>query len=93
MNKCAFFIINKCYFKIYSSNPYFLGGAYFGEGGDTQRVWLDDLSCNGTEDDIGKCQSRGWGVSQCGHSQDVSVICGMLRFLTTLKRRQGNKNM
>ncbi|XP_063448443.1 neurotrypsin-like [Mytilus trossulus] len=56
-----------------TSNPYFIGGAYFGEG--TNRVWLDELACNGTEDDIGKCGSRGWGVSQCGHSRDVSVIC------------------
>ncbi|XP_076105846.1 scavenger receptor cysteine-rich type 1 protein M160-like [Mytilus galloprovincialis] len=56
-----------------TSNPYFIGGAYFGEG--TNRVWLDELACNGTEDDIGKCGSRGWGVSQCGHSQDVSVVC------------------
>ena len=63
------------------SNPYFIGGAYFGEG--SLRAWLDQLSCNGTEDDIGECGSRGWGVSQCGHSKDVSVICGTLKIITS----------
>ena len=63
------------------SNPYFIRGAYFGEG--SLRVWLDQLSCNGTEDDIGECGSRGWGASQCGHSKDVSVICGKLIIITS----------
>jgi len=43
----------------------------------TERVWLDEINCNGTEDDIYKCGSDGWGMSDCGHSKDVSVICGM----------------
>lgn len=60
--------------RIAYSFPYAIGGAFFGEG--TGRVWLDNINCNGTEDDIFKCKSTGWGATNCGHSKDVSIICG-----------------
>ncbi|XP_069137580.1 scavenger receptor cysteine-rich type 1 protein M130-like [Argopecten irradians] len=42
------------------------------------QIWLDDLSCSGTETDIGTCHFRGnsWGSHNCHHSEDVSVDCG-----------------
>lgn len=52
-----------------------IGQAYFCEGNG--RVWLDEINCNGTEDDIYTCGSDGWGMSDCGHSKDISVICGI----------------
>ncbi|CAC5370694.1 DMBT1 [Mytilus coruscus] len=58
--------------------PYAIGQAFFGEG--TGRVWLEEINCNGTEDDLFKCGSNGWGHTNCGHSKDVSVICGLYIF-------------
>ncbi|ESO89532.1 hypothetical protein LOTGIDRAFT_125167, partial [Lottia gigantea] len=47
--------------------------AFFGEG--TGRIWLDDLHCTGTEDHLADCLHADWGVHNCRHREDVSVIC------------------
>ena len=47
--------------------------ARFGQG--SGRIWLDDVSCSGNESSIVDCEHRGWGVENCGHSEDASVIC------------------
>ena len=49
------------------------GNAYFRQG--SGRIWLDDLNCNGSETDIAFCGHRGWGRTNCDHSEDASVIC------------------
>ncbi|XP_066275078.1 uncharacterized protein [Branchiostoma lanceolatum] len=47
--------------------------AFFGEGsGDT---WLDELQCTGDEDTLLDCESNIWGEHNCGHSEDVGVVC------------------
>ena len=38
-------------------------------------IWLDDVRCRGTETSIFNCPHRGWGIHNCGHSEDVSVSC------------------
>ena len=49
------------------------GSARFGQGnGD---IWLDDVNCLGNEGYIVNCQHNGWGVHNCGHIEDASVIC------------------
>ena len=45
----------------------------FGLG--TGRIYLDDLGCNGTEQNLLRCSHRGTGVHNCGHSEDAGVIC------------------
>ena len=49
------------------------GSASFGQGkGD---ILLDDVRCNGTEDNIADCYHRGLGVNDCSHASDSGVIC------------------
>ena len=48
-------------------------GQLFGPG--TGRIWLDNVRCNGAETDIASCGHLGWGAGNCGHHEDVSIIC------------------
>ncbi|XP_034613330.1 uncharacterized protein LOC117870330 isoform X9 [Trachemys scripta elegans] len=49
------------------------GGARFGQGSD--RIWLDNVNCTGTEVALSDCRARPWGVNNCTHGEDVGVVC------------------
>ncbi|KAM9113345.1 scavenger receptor cysteine-rich domain-containing protein DMBT1-like [Pangshura tecta] len=49
------------------------GGARFGRGSD--RIWLDDVNCAGTEADLTECRARPWGENNCNHGEDAGVVC------------------
>ncbi|KFM11718.1 Deleted in malignant brain tumors 1 protein, partial [Aptenodytes forsteri] len=49
------------------------GRAYFGQG--TGHIWLDDMSCTGSEDNLAQCQAHPWGQSNCHHGEDAGVVC------------------
>ena len=47
--------------------------ARFGQG--SGKIWLDEVQCQGNETSIVNCRHRPWGVHNCGHHEDASVIC------------------
>uniref|UniRef100_A0A8C4YE88 Soluble scavenger receptor cysteine-rich domain-containing protein SSC5D n=1 Tax=Gopherus evgoodei TaxID=1825980 RepID=A0A8C4YE88_9SAUR len=49
------------------------GGARFGRG--TDPIWLDNLHCTGTEAALSYCRARPWGIHNCNHGEDASVVC------------------
>ncbi|XP_068779564.1 deleted in malignant brain tumors 1 protein-like isoform X3 [Struthio camelus] len=49
------------------------GSARFGRGRDP--IWLDGVSCTGTEGALSECRARPWGVHTCSHAEDAAVVC------------------
>ena len=47
--------------------------ARFGYG--SGQIWLDNVGCLGSEASIVDCPRPGWGLHNCGHSEDAAVIC------------------
>ncbi|NWU74010.1 DMBT1 protein, partial [Pterocles burchelli] len=58
----------------------------FGQGSGP--IWLDGVSCLGTEATLAECPVKPWGHHACNHVEDASVVCSgtrmslvMLKFL------------
>ena len=50
-----------------------VGEAFFGRG--TGPIWLDDLICAGSESRLIDCAHNGFGLHNCGHSEDAGLLC------------------
>uniref|UniRef100_A0A8C4ZZH7 Soluble scavenger receptor cysteine-rich domain-containing protein SSC5D n=1 Tax=Gadus morhua TaxID=8049 RepID=A0A8C4ZZH7_GADMO len=48
-------------------------GSEFGAGSGP--IWLDDVVCTGEEDAITQCSHQNYGDNNCGHSEDVGIVC------------------
>ncbi|XP_064293640.1 deleted in malignant brain tumors 1 protein-like isoform X1 [Phalacrocorax carbo] len=49
------------------------GAAHFGQGSGP--IWLDNVQCSGTEAALTECLARPWGINNCEHGEDASVVC------------------
>ena len=47
----------------------------FGSGASSQRIWLDDVACSGSESRLIDCSHAGIGNENCVHSEDVGIVC------------------
>ncbi|KAH1180731.1 hypothetical protein KIL84_001665, partial [Mauremys mutica] len=45
----------------------------FGQG--TDRIWLHEVNCTGTEAALSECRARPWGEHKCNHVEDAGVVC------------------
>ncbi|KAL5022243.1 hypothetical protein ScPMuIL_001398 [Solemya velum] len=66
--------------KLYNSTK-------FGEG--KEEIWLDQVSCDGSEQRIEDCEHGPWGVHHCEHDQDVGLAC--LGLISGVRLVGGNK--
>ncbi|NXE57193.1 DMBT1 protein, partial [Casuarius casuarius] len=63
------------------------GSARFGWG--SSRIWLDDVSCTGTETDFSECKAKSWGIHNCHHGEDAGVVCSGNRSSADLRLVNG----
>ena len=48
-------------------------GASFGLG--SGYIWMDQVTCSGTESALAECVFPGWNDHNCGHGEDAGVVC------------------
>ena len=50
-------------------------------------IWLDDVQCDGSEDNFASCAQRGWANHDCSHIEDAGVECSNTGTLFTQNHR------
>ena len=49
----------------------------FGQPPRNGAIWMDNVQCLGTEDDLGECDFNGWGIDgrSCNPRRRAGVVC------------------
>jgi len=48
---------------------------HFTRANQSQRLWLDEVTCIGQEQSLAECRHNGWGKTNCGHKEDAGCMC------------------
>ena len=57
----------------------FSGGSYGHENIGISKsivpIWMDNVDCTSSSTNFLQCGHRGWGIEDCGHSEDILLTC------------------
>jgi deleted-in-malignant-brain-tumors protein 1 len=63
-------------------------GGQFGHGVST--IWMDEVSCTGSESFLSDCPFNGWNNHDCSHYEDAGVICQNSQYQYPVRLVNGN---
>ena len=56
----------------FRSNGIPIGNSY---GAGSGPIWIDDIRCSSNDTSIHSCEKPSWGLTNCGHNEDISIRC------------------